>query len=98
MSFYQVSSRNIRTGRDELLGLNEKLKTEKETLCSCELNLKNMWQGEASEQFHQAFLRDVSMVDAFYRLIMRYGEVLETVANRYDSAEQKNLAVAGRTI
>lgn len=94
MSFYQVNSGNLRSGRDELLGLNERLKSEAEKLNSCEIALKNMWEGEANERFHQNFVKNSAQMDSFCRLIMRYCDVMEVIAGRYDSAEQKNLAVA----
>lgn len=97
MAFYQVNSRNLREGKDELLNLNERLMGEKDNLNSCEANLKNMWEGQANEQFHQSFLKSASQMDAFYQLIRRYCEVMEIIIDRYEAAEQKNLATAGQS-
>lgn len=94
MSFYQVNSRNLRSGRDELLSLNERLKAERETLNTCELGLKEMWEGEANERFHLSFVKNSSQIEAFSTLITRYCEVMEVIADRYDSAEQKNISLA----
>ena len=94
MSFYQVSSRDLRTGKDELLSLNERLKTERETLIACEIGLKEMWVGEANESFHRLFVKNASQIEAFSVLIVRYCEVMEIIANRYDSAEQKNVSLS----
>lgn len=96
MSFYQVNNQNLRSGKDELRSLNERMRMEKDNLSSCEVNLKNMWEGDANEQFHQSFLKSVSFIDAFYQLIARYCEVIETIADRYDAAEQKNIVCIGQ--
>lgn len=98
MSFYQVNNASLRTGRDELLNLNERLRGEKENLNSYEMQLKNMWEGEANEQFHNTFVKSASQMDAFYQLMGRYCEVIEAIAARYDMAEQRNLSTAGRKI
>lgn len=98
MSFYQVNNQNLRSGRDELRSLNEKLRMEKDNLNTCEVNLRNMWEGQANEQFHSSFVKSVSFLDAFYQLIVRYCEVIEIIADRYDTAEQKNIACINQSI
>ena len=96
MSFYQIDSNNLRSGKDELISLNERFRQEKENLESCEQNLGGMWEGEANEHFHNTFVKNASQLEIFYNLINRYCEALEVIAARYELAENKNLSVAGK--
>lgn len=95
MSFYQISSSQLRNSGAELMGLLEKFRTQKEELNSDEVALSSMWEGEAKESFHQAFMRDCGQMDAFIEVVKGYGQVIETIADRYDAAESKNLSIAG---
>ena len=90
MSFYQVDSRQLRTKKDELAGLIMRFMLEKEDLISKETTLRSMWEGSANESFHAAFLRDSQMMEAFAELLNRYVGVMESIADRYDMAEEKN--------
>ncbi len=91
MSFYQVDSRQLRTKKDELLSLVQRFRQEKENLCSKETALRTMWEGEANDKFHGEFARSSGQMDSFADTIIRYLNAIETVAQRYDLAEEKNL-------
>ena len=95
MSFYQVSSSQLRRSGDELIGLVERFKSQKEELSSDEMALAGMWEGEARESFHQAFIRDMGQMEAFVEVVTSYYQVMESIADRYDAAESKNLSIAG---
>lgn len=94
MAFFQVNSTDLHSSSEQLIMLNQKFKTQREELISEELALKSMWEGEANESFHRAFLRDAGQMEAFMQIIDNYAHVMETIAERYDSAEAKNLSVA----
>lgn len=91
MSFYQVDSRQLRTKKDELLSLVQRFRQEKENLCSKEMALKSMWEGEANQKFHEEFMRSSGQMEAFGDTIIRYLNAIDTIAQRYDLAEEKNL-------
>ena len=91
MSFYQIDSRSLRTKREELIGLVQRFRTEKETLISRESALLAMWEGDAKEAFHSVFVKNSGMLDAFAEVIDQYIGFIEAVADRYDAAEQKNI-------
>ena len=91
MSFYQVDSRQLRAKKDELLSLVQRFKQEKENLCAGEAALKAMWEGEAYEKFHGEFMRSSGQMDSFADTIIRYLNAIETIAQRYDQAEEKNI-------
>ncbi len=94
MSFYQVDSRVLRTKKEELLNMVSMFRKEKEELCQKEAALRSMWEGEANENFHNAFVRNAGQMEAFLGTIMRYVNVIETIADRYDAAEQRNIGRA----
>ena len=94
MSFFQVSSNHLRQSQEELMGLLGKFKSQKEELNADEQALKAMWEGEANENFHMAFTRDMGQMEAFIELINNYALVMGTIADRYDTAETKNRAIA----
>lgn len=94
MSFIQASSNDLRNRSEQLMSLNQRFKAEKENLSSNEMALKSMWEGEATEAFHIAYMRDAGQMDAFMEIINNYAQVMESIAERYESAEAKNLSVA----
>lgn len=98
MSFFQTNSNDLRNRSEQLLSLNQRFKTEKENLSSNEMALKSMWEGEANDSFHRAYMRDAGQMDAFMEVINNYAQVMETIADRYDNAEAKNLSMASNRI
>lgn len=94
MSFYQVTSAELRRRAEEMRGLNSRFKAEEENLRSSETNLKTMWEGEANETFHAAFIHDASAMDMFYDTVEQYIAALLVIAERYEIAERKNAELA----
>ena len=90
MSFYQVDSRQLRSKRDELMGLSQRFRQEKEMLCSKEAALTSMWEGSANDSFHAQFVKNSGQMDSFIEVIDQYLNVIEQIADRYDQAEQTN--------
>lgn len=95
MSFYQIDSRQLRSKRDELIGLSRRFVQAKEELCARESALKSMWEGAANDSFHALFMKNAGQMDAFIEVVNQYMNVIESVADRYDMAEMRNL---GRVI
>ncbi len=91
MSFYQVNSVQLRSKKDELTALSQRFIKEKENLCAMELGLRQMWEGEANENFHAGFMKNAGRMDTFIQVISQYLSVIERIADRYEIAEQKNL-------
>ena len=91
MSFYQVDSRQLRSKKDDLMGLSHRFVQEKEALCAGENALRSMWEGAANDSFHTLFMKNAGQMDAFIEVIHQYMNVIEAVADRYDMAEQRNL-------
>ena len=53
-----------------------------------------MWEGAANESFHNAFVKNSGQMDAFIETVMKYASVIESIAERYEIAEQKNMGRA----
>ncbi len=94
MSFFSVTSSELRQKSEQLKGLNAKFKTSVEALETSEQALKTMWEGEANEAFHKAFVNDKGKMDSFYTAVQQYIEALLAIAVKYEEAENKNIATA----
>ena len=94
MSFFQVTSAELRNKADQLKGLNARFRSGVDTLQTTEQGLKSMWEGEANDTFHNAFTRDKGQMDQFHQVIERYIEALLVIAAKYEEAEKRNVATA----
>ena len=94
MAFFQVTAAKLRTKADQLKGLNARFKAGVDSLQTAEQSLKSMWEGEANDTFHGAFIRDKGQMDQFHQVIERYIEALLIIAAKYEEAENRNIATA----
>ncbi len=94
MAMFQVTSAKLKSTAGELRGMNGKFKNKKQELSDKEQALCQMWEGEAKNAFHAAFLRDGQQMDAFYQLIEQYVEALLEIAKKYEIAEARNVQLA----
>lgn len=94
MAFFQVTSSELRNKASRLQELNGQFKAKAAELGDQEGSLCGMWEGEAKNVFHQAFLRDRQQMDAFCQLIGQYIQALLEIAARYEEAEARNREIA----
>lgn len=94
MADFKVTTTVLRSQADELTELNGRFKSSVEKLVTSEANLNSMWDGEANDAFHNAFITDKGKMDEFYNLIIQYIESLRTIAVRYEQTEQTNTEIA----
>lgn len=94
MSFFQVTSAELRKRAEEMRNLNTRFKSEEENLRGSEQNLKSLWEGEANEAFHTAFTNDAASMDMFHDAVEQYIAALLVIAERYEIAERKNAELA----
>lgn len=94
MAFFQVTSSELRSKAGRLSDLNSQFKARAEQLGEQEAALCNMWEGQAKDTFHQAFLRDRQQMEAFMQLIAEYIQALLEIAARYEQAENRNREIA----
>lgn len=94
MSFFEVTSGEVRTKASALQQLNQQFKSKATDLSEKEQGLVNMWEGSAKNSFHQAFTKDKGQMDVFSQLIDQYVMALNEIAQKYDEAEQRATELA----
>lgn len=94
MASFKVTSSQLTSQAGELNALNGRFKAAVAQLVSSEASLKSMWEGEANDAFHAAFMTDQGKMDEFYNLILTYIERLNTIAQRYEQTEATNYQIA----
>lgn len=94
MSFFQVTAAELRKKAEQLKGLNTRFKSGVDTLQTTEQALKTMWEGEANDAFHTAFIKDKSQMDRFHAVVESFIEALMIIAAKYEEAEKRNIATA----
>lgn len=94
MSDFKVTPAVLRSNADQLTELNARYKGSVDALANSENSLNAMWDGEANDAFHAAFMTDKSKMDEFSRLIEQYTERLRQIAVRYEQTEQTTTGIA----
>lgn len=94
MSQFKVTASVLTSQASELSDLNGRFKSAVEQLVTSENNLNSMWDGEANDAFHTAFMSDKGKMDEFYNLIIQYVEKLNSIATRYTQSERANTEIA----
>lgn len=94
MAAFTVTASQLKTAASELRALNGQFKSTVGSLETQEGSLASMWEGEAKDAFHNAFINDKGQMDNFYNLIDQYCSALENIADKYSQAEQQNLSTA----
>ncbi len=94
MSFIQVTASELKKKAEELKGLNTRFQSQVESLTNCEQTLKTMWEGQANETFHTAFIRDKGQMDGFHSAVEQYIAALLVIAAKYEEAEARNTTTA----
>lgn len=89
-----VTASRLREGATQLKMMNGKWMKEAENLNTTEASLKSMWEGEANEAFHAAFMRDYGQFQALYSVVEQYASALNLIAERYEQAEAANMQIA----
>lgn len=94
MGNIMVTSGRLKELAEQLRMLNGKWMNSAENLNGTEAALKGMWEGEANEAFHAAFIRDYSQFENFHTAVEQYAAVLITIAEKYQQAETANMQIA----
>jgi len=94
MSFFEVTSSEVKARANTLRELNQQYKGKFNELEGMEQSLCSMWEGEAKTAFHREFLKDKGKVEIFVSLIDKYAATLEEIAIRYEEAERRATEIA----
>lgn len=95
MAMIQVTSSRLRNAAENLQNLNGQFKNRTEELWGKEQDLTRMWEGQAKDAFHGAFVKDRQQMETFGQLISQYVQALLEIAVRYEQAEARNAEIAG---
>lgn len=94
MAEIKVTASTLRQRAQELTQLNNNLNTQISRLESAESNVCSMWEGEAKNEFHKAFTHDKAAMLQFKQAIDKYVQALTEIAQKYETAEQRNRQTA----
>ena len=94
MAEFTVNGTELESRAAELKTLNASFLNMVKDLEAQESALLNMWEGEAKDAFHKAFMSDKTQMTNFYNAIEKYVAVLQSAAAHYNSAEVKNIEIA----
>ena len=94
MGAFTVTASQLRTKAGELRALNGQFKIQEGNLETQEGTLSTQWEGDAKTAFHNAFITDKTKWDQFYDLIDKYCTTLESIAQKYEEAENRNTDTA----
>lgn len=94
MSEFRVDPKQLQSNANDLRQLNAQFKSTVADLESTEATLSGMWDGPAKEAFRKAFMSDKAQMDTFYQAIDEYATRLESIASKYQTAENKNTEIA----
>ena len=89
-----VSTAQMKQKAAELKNLNTRFKREIAALRQAEGSLHGMWEGQARDAFHKAFIGDAIQMDNFYNAIEQYVHKLTEIAEAYEKAERANTCTA----
>ena len=89
-----VTPAELRSAASTLREYNNSFKSQVQSLESSEGTLRTQWQGSANDAFHTAFMNDKAFMDKFAAEIERYCSTLESIAGKYEAAENANVDTA----
>lgn len=88
-----VTAAQVKAKAEELRTMNEQFKSMVSELESQEMDLNSMWEGQANDAFHNAFMRDKSQMENFHSVMTMYISTLEQIAAEYEKAEAQNTMI-----
>lgn len=92
---FTVTPATVNSKAQELHSQNARLKSLIESMRAQEESLNGMWDGEANDAFHNAFMKDITQMSNFYNAIEQYVQKLQEIAKKYQQAENTNCGIAG---
>lgn len=91
-----IGTTELKNKIEELRALNTQFKSAVSELENTESTLNGMWEGDAKNTFHNAFMNDKQQMDNFYSTIELYAQKLEVILAKYVQGEQKNIEIANQ--
>ncbi len=94
MARFRVTAREVRRTAENLRSQNRYFNSQVNSLQNSERRLHGMWEGQAHDAFHNAFMHDKDYMARFHQLIEQYCRALDEIARQYEEAERRNLHTA----
>lgn len=94
MAEIRVTAAQLRQKAQTLIQLSNSLNTQISVLQQSEASVSSMWEGEAKNAFHNAFIHDKQEMTEFKQAIDKYAQALLQIAQSYERAEQQNTQTA----
>ena len=94
MALIRVTASQVRSSANSLRELNQQFNSQVQNLQASEESLNGMWDGQANDAFHAAFMSDKEYMTQFYNLINKYCEALDSIATVIENAGSINLDTA----
>lgn len=94
MAQITVTASKLSQAAESLQQLNESLNAQITILDSTQEDLCTMWEGDAKEAFNNAFRRDKAQMTNFKTAIDQYIVALNSIASKYNQAENTNIETA----
>lgn len=94
MSGFEVNYEELYRRADQLDEMNNRFKSMISSLSEKEASLNSMWEGEARDQFHSAFMSDLNQMNVFHSTVVKYVAALRKIAQMYNQQEMANLDIA----
>lgn len=91
---FEVTTSSLNSALSNLKTKRKSLESKIEALQMSEKNLSGKWEGDAKNEFENAFNNDVKQMKNFVRLIIQYESSLQDIIETYRDAETQNKTTA----
>lgn len=90
----QITAGELESKKGELETLNKKLKEEIEKVSKINLSLRNDWEGESSDAYHENATLQVEKLIQGAEGVDQYNKALGNIIQEYKSTEARNVSIA----
>ena len=94
MAEFTVTAKELYAKASYLEGCNRTLKEKISLLETEHTALAAMWEGDSHDTFDRHFRADKGKMLLFHQEMTRYTAALRTIAQKYEAAERRNVALA----
>ena len=93
---FTVNPQELVKQAENLQQLNEKFRTEVQAMTEKEEALSGMWEGDARNAFHNAYVTDAEKFNNFYNGISLFVKALNDAAQKYAKSENDATQIANQ--
>ncbi len=93
---FEVTFSKVKDVANDLKTKNRSLRKEIDNMKSIEKTLNGQWDGQANDNFHKAFTKDMTQFTNFCNAIDQYVTKLNEINNKYETAEKRAADIASK--